>query len=60
MPPSTLLSLKEVVIDSKIKMNEQELTNLDQRTVKRGSASWSGVNVNPRGDACMKLPEPSA
>ena len=34
--PRTLSSLKETVTYSEIKMNEQELTDLDYRTMRKG------------------------
>lgn len=59
-PRSTLLSLKEMVIYSKIKMNEQELPDLDWRTVNKGWASWMREMFNLGDDACTKLTEPTA
>lgn len=59
MSPRSLLSLKEVVIDYKIKTNEQKLTDLD-REMRIKDWHLGGGMFNPKDDACAKSPEPTA
>ena len=59
MSPSSLLSLKEVVIDYKIKTNEQSWQTWTGRWGSRIGILEEWM-FNPRDDACAKPPEPTA
>ena len=59
MSPSSLLSLKEVVIDYKIKTNEQSWQTWTGRWGSRIGILEEWM-FNPRDDACTKPPEPTA
>ena len=59
MSPSSLLSLKEVVIDYKIKTNEQSWQTWTGRWGSRIGILEEWM-FNPRDDACVKPPEPTA